>query len=602
MPRIRMQSLPPTRHLGKAMRIAGLMFALVMLGLGGAAEQSAQPSVVSASIPAENIAVITINGPIDRVTAQSVQRRIRMAEAGGAGALVFEIDSPGGEVGAVLDICTAIKKSKINNTVAWINSDAYSGGAIIALACREIIVADVASMGDALPIAAGPMGIQPMSGPERAKILAPLVSEVVDSARQHGYDEKLVQGIVSTGVELWMVRRLSDGFVMFIGPEEYQRMFGTEPDRTALPDVPSPGRLRESSPTPAPAPTPPASTRDPTAFIPAAPELEAIAGQVSIGIETRSTRPVITEADRGQWELVKYVADGQGLIVLKTPQMLEYRLARARVNGDDELKAYFGARNLRRLDANWSEAMVGFMTNWLVRAILIAVFLVGLFLELAHPGLVFPGAVAAIALVALLAPPMLVGMASWWEVAAIIGGIVLIVIEIFVLPGFGVAGILGVLLIFGGLLGTFVQDTPGGLFPDSPQGRQDLMYGAVSLLLSVVSSGVAIYFISKHFGSLPILSNLVLRDPTPDEVQTGDDMLAAMKVGDDRAVKVGTVGRALTPLRPAGKMEVGDLVVDVVSDMGFIAAGEPVRVVSMTQFRIVVERVEDFISQEGRIA
>jgi membrane-bound serine protease (ClpP class) len=116
---------------------------------------------------------------------------------------------------------------------------------------------------------------------------------------------------------------------------------------------------------------------------------------------------------------------------------------------------------------------------------------------MAHPGLVVPGGVAAVALVALLAPPMLVGMAGWWEVGAIVGGILLIVIEIFILPGFGVAGILGIILILGGLLGTFVDNSGGGLFPDSPQGRQDLMYGAVSLLLSIVSSGVAIYFISK---------------------------------------------------------------------------------------------------------
>lgn len=577
-------------------RIVGMVWAVVLVTLGGAAQPGGTTSQsATASIPAENVAVITIRGPIDRVTAQSVARRIRMAEAGGAGALVFDLDTPGGEVGAVLDICTAIKQSRINNTVAWINPNAYSGGAIIALACREIIAADAASIGDALPVAAGPLGIQPMPEPERQKVLAPLLSEVVDSARRHGYDEKLVQGMVSQGVELWLVRRKADGMLLFIGPDEFRRMFGAEPDRTRQPDVPSGAPLRDAPTTTLPSESSPSPSQptDGTRFIPAAPGLEAISGQVSLGLDTKSTRPIITEADRGQWELVKYVSDGRGLIVLKTSQMIEYRLARAIVNDDEQLIAYFGARNLRRLDANWSEAMVAFMTNWLVRAVLIAVFLIGLFLELAHPGLVVPGGVAAVALVALLAPPMLVGMAGWWEVAAIAVGILLVVIEIFVLPGFGIAGILGIILIFGGLLGTFVDNSAGGLFPDSPKGRQDLMYGAVSLLLSIVSSGIAIYFISKHFGSLPLLSHLVLRDPQPDELRDSDPLLAAMASGPGDRIKVGTVGRAITPLRPAGKMEVGDQVIDVVSDIGFIAAGTPVRVLSKDPFRTVVEPVPE---------
>ncbi len=572
----------------RAVRIVGLAWALVFVTLGGMG-QTPGGSQPTAATPAENVAVITIKGPIDRVMAMSVARRIKAAEAGGAGAIVFDIDTPGGEVGAVLDICTSIKQSRITNTVAWINPNAYSGGAIIAVACREIVVADAASFGDALPIAASPLGIQAMPEPERQKVLVPLLSEVVDSARRNGYDEKLVQGMVSQGVELWLVRRTADGALLFIDEAEFRRMFGTEPDRTQQPDVPSGAPRPGTATPPQESVASPTTPTDGTGFIPAAPGLEGLSGEVSLGIDTKTTRPIITEADRGQWELVRYVSDGRGLILLKSSQMLDYRLARATISSDEQLAAYFGARNVRRLDANWSEAMVAFMTNWLVRAVLIAIFLIGLFFELANPGLMIPGGIAALALVGLLAPPMLVGMAGWWEVGAIIAGILLVIVEIFILPGFGIAGILGVLLIFGGLLGTFVDTAGGGLFPNSPEGREDLMYGSVSLLLAIVSSGVAIYFVSKHFGSLPLLSHLVLRDPTPDELLGRDELLAAMASGKGDAISIGTVGRASTPLRPAGKMEVGDRVVDVVSDLGFIAAGTPVRVVSADAFRIVVE-------------
>jgi len=64
-----------------------------------------------------------------------------------------------------------------------------------------------------------------------------------------------------------------------------------------------------------------------------------------------------------------------------------------------------------------------------------------MFLEMSHPGVGLPGAIAALALVALLAPPALLGMANWWEIGAIGVGLLLIVVEIFVLPGFGLPGI-----------------------------------------------------------------------------------------------------------------------------------------------------------------
>jgi membrane-bound serine protease (ClpP class) len=96
--------------------------------------------VVPAERQADKVVAITIEGPIDATTALSVRRRIALAEKGGANAIVIEINSPGGELGAVLEITNAIKASAISNTVAWVNPDAYSGGAIVALACREIVL------------------------------------------------------------------------------------------------------------------------------------------------------------------------------------------------------------------------------------------------------------------------------------------------------------------------------------------------------------------------------------------------------------------------------------------------------------------------------
>ena len=105
----------------------------------GSAASGITPVTVS-SIPADRqadrIAVITVEGAIDPITSASVQRRIKEAERGGFDAFVLEVDSPGGVLYSCLEISQAIKSSSIKNTVAWVNEEAHSGGAIISMACR----------------------------------------------------------------------------------------------------------------------------------------------------------------------------------------------------------------------------------------------------------------------------------------------------------------------------------------------------------------------------------------------------------------------------------------------------------------------------------
>lgn len=549
---------------------------------------------------AKNVAIITIRtgpGGIDRWTAYSVVRRLREAEAAGADAVVFEIDTPGGEVGAVLAICDAIKSSQIKNTVAWVNPMAYSGGAIIALACREIVVADYASFGDAAPVQVSAVGgLQTLGATERAKIESIILAELVDSARRNGYDEKLVQGFATLGVELWLIENVRTGEKMFIGPEEYKTLFGTEPTR-GTPRVPSPGRIGRSDPGPVPEPPPaPAGAPGqpqpdaPTPFIPAGRGISRqTVEQTAEALEarqSRSVRPVLTPADRPDWRLVEYATDGAGLVTLKTVDLVRYNLAVQTVNNDAQLKQFFSAENMSRLDPVWSEGVARFLTYLPVQGLLIIVFLVGLFIEFTHPGTVLGGTIAFVALALLLAPPVVVGMAAWWEVAAIVLGVALVALELFVLPGFGVFGVVGIVAIFGGLVGVMVPQGPGGLFPGNGDGGS-VLYSVATVLISTVCSGVVMYFVAKHFGSLPVLNHLVLKTAAGPEDAAG--LLAAMDEGPEAGASVGALGVVVSPLRPAGRISVGDRLLDVVCESGYVPAGASVRIVSISPFRIGVE-------------
>lgn len=560
---------------------------------GGGGVQTGIPAMRQA----KNVVVITISRMIDATMARSVKRRLDEAVNGGADGIVFELNTPGGQVGAVLEICEMIKTCPITNTVAWVHSKAYSGGAFIALACKEIVVSDVARLGDAAPIQISTRGGAPelvtMSETERQKMLAPLLTELTDSARRNHYDEKLLQGMVSLGVELWLVENTQTGQKLFIDRNEHRMLFGEPPDgeplsfMSAVTVAPAPAGAPGAppdGPSPVAAPAPQQGSKE---FVPAAPNLTGeLARAVSANQDLPSSRPVITDAEKGKWKKIEKVSDGKGLFTLTESQMLRYGIGVRSVRTDEELKGFFGASNLARLDQSWSESLVIFLSNSMVMGFLIVVFLVALFIEMTHPGLVLPGAVAALALVTLIVPPFLNNMASWWEIVAILGGVVLIALELFVLPGFGVAGISGLLLLLFGLVGLFVGQS-GSLFPDSPRGQSDLFTGVTTIMISLATAGVIIFFVARHFGSIPFLGRLVLTSDAGDD--DGGGLLAAMDSAEDVPVRVGEMGITITPLRPTGRVQIGDQIHDVVSDIGFIDAGAKVRVASINQFRITVE-------------
>jgi membrane-bound ClpP family serine protease len=607
-------------------RLALALLSVVALGLGEhAARAAAQPSLaVPADLAAQNLAVITIREEITPVTRQSVSRRIRHAVNAGADLLVFDIDTPGGELYSALGIASDIKQAGVR-TVAWINTRAYSGGALIALACGRIVINDPASMGDIKPVTAGLEGVKPLSRGQLEKVLPPILSEVLDSAQRNNralgryvYDEQLVQAMVVSDAQLWLVRNKETGQQLCVTRAEFEMLFpGERTDQT--PRIPSLGGQREAPTQPArgrgirPEDRPPAPIAGPIRdvqpdgspaegwkpVVPASPTVSSVGAAIGSGLTQPSIRPGITAADVGRYELIQRVSDGTGPIVLNAEDMRFFGLAANTaadgslrpIRNDADLKAFFGARNLIRLDPNWSEGLVFFLTNPIVRGVLIVTFLLAMFLEMANPGLVLPGGVAALALITLLAPPMLIGMATWWEVAAIAAGILLIALEIFVIPGFGVPGILGLVLLFGGLVGTFVPPKDQ-MFPGQDTTGRDLSMGVVTVLLAAVTAGIGIYFITRHFGSLPILNRLILKEPGVLEARDDEPMLEAMGPAGFRP-QAGMEGVALTPLRPAGKIRIGEEDFDVVSELGFVDAGTRVRVLQVTPFRIAVEPINE---------
>ncbi|MBX3390154.1 MAG: hypothetical protein KF691_11970 [Phycisphaeraceae bacterium] len=611
------------------------------------APASPAPSSVAASRQASNVAVITIDGPIDGIMARSFRRRLDEAVAMNADAVVVDLNTPGGELGAVLEISNAIKQSPVRNTVAWIHPMAYSGGAIIALACREIVVSDGSSFGDAKVIqirrSSFSAQITNMNDAERQKLLPPLLADVVDSARRHNRaagayesDELLVQAIVATDAELWWVQDNKTGVRFAVDRAEFERLFPDKPvlqpmlatasvgsnevatrsarsRRATSPQDSSSGA--ESSPAPdsdagsssPDAASPPAQQEGETVpFTPAAPSLADIQSKTEEALDlagaTPSMRPRTGSNANGRYTLLAKICNGDGAIVLHEEEMAYFNLAaNARrapdgsaqldaINSDADLTRFLGAATITRLDENWSEALARFMSATWVRGILITGFLICIFIEMFSPGVSVPAVIAALCIVGLFVPPLIVGMAMWWQLAAILIGVLMLAAEIFILPGFGVAGVLGLLALFIGMIGVFVPGA-NGTGATAAEFRAGLATGVTTMLLAGATTWIALFFVYRNISSIPALRRLVLQDPGFDgDGAMGGSLLAAMA---EDPVRVGDIGVATTPLRPSGKIEIDGRLHDVVAEFGFIDSGQRVKVVNVTPFRIGVDSVRD---------
>ncbi|MFG0331637.1 MAG: nodulation protein NfeD [Phycisphaerales bacterium] len=542
---------------------------------------AATPAAVPAYRFAQTVVVIPIRGAIDLVTYRSVERRMSDAIDAGADAVVFELDTPGGLGDAALKICNLIKNSSVY-TVAWIHHDAYSAGTFIALACNEIVMAPYATIGDCAPILPG---LIPIPTAERAKIESVYLAEVVDSARRRGYDERLAMSFVAVDLELWLIENTETGDLIFVDREEYQTMFGGDPPASA--------RARASAGVPV------GEAGDILPFrsgavideeIDPATMIEQRDREVEAQQTLPSERPEITELDPANFQLVESVIDGQSLLVVKTEKALRWGLAEAVIADDGELQNYFGATTLLRYEQNWSESLVQVLTSFPVRLGLIVIFAIGLLWEMASPGLGVPGGIAAGALLILLGAPLLAGLAQWWSIAFVLLGLTLVAVELFIIPGFGIPGMAGIVCLSIGFVGTFIAPDPGGgFFPTSPQGQQALLRGLTMLLFAGFTVGVTVYFAARHLGRIPGLNRLVLATTMVDEDRRAGSMIQAMAAPASTAPEVGDLGVAMTDLRPVGRARINDGVFDVVSGRGVVEAGGRVRVTAADRFRIVVE-------------
>jgi membrane-bound serine protease (ClpP class) len=217
------------------------------------------------------------------------------------------------------------------------------------------------------------------------------------------------------------------------------------------------------------------------------------------------------------------------------------------------------------------DKVIGFLINPVISGVLIMVIIGGIYFELQSPGIGFPLAASIVAALLYFAPLYLEGMAENWELIIFIAGLVLIMVELFAIPGFGVAGVAGIIAVITGLTLSMVDNV---VFEDSNftgEGLGMLMRSLSLVLVSSLLGLIASLWAANKLLTTTAFSNLSLKS----EQQVTDGFIGVETAQTDL---VGESGIAHTVLRPSGRVKINDKLYDAMSEFGFIEKGDAIKV------------------------
>ncbi|MEI7837175.1 MAG: ATP-dependent Clp protease proteolytic subunit, partial [Planctomycetota bacterium] len=161
---------------------------------------------------AADVYVIPIRGEINATLYDVLKYKVIKCRAAGAKLILFDMNTPGGEVMSALNITQMIKSDLARvRTICYVRPNAISAGAMIAVACNRLVMSETGILGDCAPISPGGK----IEGVEREKIETVIRTEFRQSAQKNGYNEALAQSMVSADLEVWKLRHKTTGEIRY---------------------------------------------------------------------------------------------------------------------------------------------------------------------------------------------------------------------------------------------------------------------------------------------------------------------------------------------------------------------------------------------------
>ncbi|MHC4639641.1 MAG: NfeD family protein [Planctomycetota bacterium] len=482
-----------------------------------------------AEMPSTKAAVIVCKDMIDNGLYKSIRRRTQIALDNGAEYLIYEISTYGGLVSSADEISKYFLDASKEA-----HTVAYiTTQAISAGAMISVHCQDIIMLENATIGDCAPVVLVPsqkLEGVEREKTESFIRVAFDRAAKANSYPRALLRAMVTMQIEVYRVKNIQTGEDEFFESVEL-------------------------------------SNKDPNIY-------------------DLNNKEIVVESDK--------------LLTLIAPDALEYGIARAVVKDRAEALEFLAKRDSVTftdkpmvLETLWSEEMVRWINSPAVMAVLVMLAMLGVYIEFNTPGVGLPGLVAVICFTIIIGSKYLIGLANWVEVGIFVLGILLLLIEFVVLPGFGIAGFAGIICIFAGLFGMLIKNPPDKLpWPRDAIAWSDFTWGVVGLAMGFAGFIGLTWLLSKYLPRIQFLSGLILVPTAPKQ---GDEMQVSMTTPPESktvSVKMGDAGQVIAKLRPTGKAKFGDAIVDVVAEAEFLDKGTKVEIIEIQGNRVVVKKVE----------
>ncbi len=304
------------------------------------------------------------------------------------------------------------------------------------------------------------------------------------------------------------------------------------------------------------------------------------------------------------------------LLTLTAGEMEKYGISSGTAASVEILQEKLELMTLMRIKPSSADQIVHLLTSAAVASLLLTVGLLALYLEISSPGFGIPGTIAIVAFALLFVSSGLLGTLSSIELLLFLAGIILLIVEIFLIPGFGVAGISGLVFMTIGL----VLSRQEFILPDNEWQMELFTRNLLLVFGTLAASFLLLGILMMFFPRIRLFQRLILSNPDQapptspastltthsSPMGTAPTYMNSPSTGTTAAynkdnmspeasleqLRVGDKGTVISKLRPAGKISVGDTTYSVVTEGQWIEPGAKVQVLSIEGNRIVVEEAE----------
>jgi membrane-bound serine protease (ClpP class) len=296
--------------------------------------------------------------------------------------------------------------------------------------------------------------------------------------------------------------------------------------------------------------------------------------------------PLIAEAMVDQSVYVEGISDTGKVLTFTPAEAIENGYCEGLAENIPEVLSKVGVEEYRivEYEPSWIEKIIGWLVHPMISGFLIMGIVGGIYFEMQSPGVGFALGVAILAAIAYFAPLYLEGLAANWEIMIFVIGVILVALEIFVIPGFGIAGVLGVLIVFISLVLSLVNNVNFDF--------ENVEVEGIGVAITTVVVGlfggfvISIYLGSRMFSANSgLFKNMALK--TVQDVNEG-----FVCVETSLFILKGKEGIAQTVLRPGGKVLIEGEVYDAVAENGFIEKDEKIFVKKVEATQLYVEILE----------